>query len=335
MTAQIFAGNFTPGTDTVEVRGNFNAWAGATLANNPAAPNPNIYTGVVSIVAAPGSGESYKFTIYGPSGVTWESSTPKQSTPDTGASDYNRFLQLPNAAASVLPVVFFNDKRMDDYLQAGTLVTFKVDMNGAVTTDAHTFDSGAGDTVWINGEFIPWYAWYDPANPTYGPAQYQMIENPPGSGIYSNQVMVPTGKPVAFAYKYGIGIGSLGDLGPRDNEASVGQDHFRVVRSTATGAYTMSQDKFGTQYHEPCFNYPATADGQLTVGAPSGGTIPVTWLGRPGAHLQSANSLNGAWADHLNTDGTNWTSGINTTNGLLSVTNWPAIGKTFFRLVKP
>jgi hypothetical protein len=52
--------------------------------------------------------------------------------------------------------------------------------------------------------------------------------------------------------------------------------------------------------------------------------------------LQSASSLNGPWTDNLNTDGTNWTSGVNTINGLKSVTNWPTSGgTTYFRLVKP
>jgi hypothetical protein len=35
------------------------------------------------------------------------------------------------------------------------------------------------------------------------------------------------------------------------------------------------------------------------------------------------------------TDGTNWTVGTVSTNGLVSATNWPAsTGKLFFRLIK-
>jgi hypothetical protein len=52
------------------------------------------------------------------------------------------------------------------------------------------------------------------------------------------------------------------------------------------------------------------------------GVVPVEWPGQPGLHLQTA------------TDGTNWTSGVETTNGLMSVTHWPVSGTaTFFRLV--
>ncbi len=332
MSVQIFAGNFYPSTDTVEVRGDFNGWTAATLTNNPAGPNPNLYSGVVSIVGAASSGESYKFTTDGLLGLIWESSSPKQSTSDTGPGDYNRFFQLPNSTSTVMPAVLFDDKQLNDYLPADTAVTFSVDMNGAVGADAHTFDPNL-DTVWLNGEFVPWYAWYDPINPAFGPSQYQLSSV--GGGIYSVTLTIPKGKPVAFAYKYGIAIGTLGDLGPRDDEAPVGQNHYRVIRSTATGSYTTPQDKFGTQYQEPFFNNAAKADGHLTASVPSAGRIPVTWLGRPGAHLQSAPTVLGPWTDHFNTDGTNWTSGASSANGLVSTTNWPALGSTFFRLVKP
>ena len=120
-----------------------------------------------------------------------------------------------------------------------------------------------------------------------------------------------------------------------DNEAGFGQNHFRVIRSTVGGAYTLAQDKFGTQYGEPLFSATARADGRLTVGTRSGSTVPVSWLGRPGAHLQSSATVTGPWTDHFNTDGTNWNVGLFTTNGLLSVTNWPATGARYFRLVKP
>jgi hypothetical protein len=97
----------------------------------------------------------------------------------------------------------------------------------------------------------------------------------------------------------------------------------------------MPQDTFGNQYHEPFFNFSAKAGGQLKIGTPSGGTVPVTWLGRPGAHLQSTTNVTGPWTDHFETDGTNWSAGFSSTNGLVSQTNWPTAGTTFFRLVKP
>ena len=105
----------------------------------------------------------------------------------------------------------------------------------------------------------------------------------------------------------------------------------------------MPVDTFTNQpYQEPLFapgniyeGIGTLAGGNLTVGMPAAGSVPVSWLGRPGAHLQTATSINGPWTDISATDGTNWTSGVNTTDGLMSVTNWPADGNAYFRLVKP
>jgi len=100
--------------------------------------------------------------------------------------------------------------------------------------------------------------------------------------------------------------------------------------------YSMPTDKFSNMYSEPFFNSGNLGGAHLTVGALSGDKVPVTWLGRPGAHLQVTTSLGGTWQDLMATDGTNWVSGYNNpTNGFVSQTNWPASGNAFFRLVKP
>jgi hypothetical protein len=129
------------------------------------------------------------------------------------------------------------------------------------------------------------------------------------------------------------------NYGPSDDEAGFGLNHFRVVRATAFNPYVMPTDTFGNQYNEPFFSSANTAGGRLTVGAKSplfGGSVPVSWLGRPGAHLQAKSDLTlGVWQDLAATDGTNWITGYSSTNGFVSVTNWPASGKMFFRLVKP
>ena len=341
MTAQIFAGNFNPAAQTVEVHGTFSDWLGVILTNNPSLPGnaANVYSGVVPIRGALNSGESYWFDYYDNASFTKESETPKVSTLDSGPTHYDRFLLLPNVAATNLPVVLFSDLNTHDYLPVATAVTFSLDMNGAVTTGGYAFGTSGSDTIWINVvNSSLGYPWYSPADPsgTAGPAQYELFPSAT-AGIYTNTIIIPIGMPVAFEYKYGIGIGtnSPADGGPRDNEAAVGVNHYRVLRSTATGSYVMPVDTFGNQYHEPFFSASAKAAGQLTVGAPVGGAVPVTWLGRPGAHLQGTTNLTGSWTDYLNTDGANWISGVNTTNGLLSVTNMPATGDKYFRLVKP
>ena len=340
MTAQIFAGYFDPAAQTVEVHGTFSDWLGITLTNNPSLSGnaSNIYSGLVSITGAVNSGESYWFDYYDNSGFTQESNTPKASTLDSGPPHYDRFFLLPNMAATNLPTVLFSDVNTNDYLLADTAVTFSVNMNGAIGTDAHAFTSG--DAVYINGPFAnynnaigSWYPFAGGVNPVSAPAGFQMIQSATG-GIYTNTIILPKGTPVDFAYKYGIDPGSVNG-GPVDDEAASGSNHNRVVRSTATGSYALPVDTFGYQYQEPFFSVSAKAAAQLTVGVPSGGTVPVKWLGRPGAHLQSATNLTGPWTDYSNTDGANWSSGVNTTNGLLSVTNWPSAGNRYFRLVRP
>jgi len=215
-----------------------------------------------------------------------------------------------------------------------TPVRFSVDMNGAVGTDAHVFNPSA-DTVYINGQFANWYAWASGVNPASAPPGYQMVEVGT-STIYTNTLVIPAGTPVAFDYKYGMDPGAVNG-GPADDEAASGANHYRVVRSTGFNPYVMPADTFTNHpYVEPFFSSVNTGGANLTVGPAVAGKVPVTWLGRPGAHLQSKGSLSsGVWLDIPATDGTNWTAGSSTTNGFMSLTNWPSSGSTFFRLIKP
>jgi hypothetical protein len=211
----------------------------------------------------------------------------------------------------VLPLLYFSDLDSgSDLLPVDTAVTFRIDMTGAVATDSHAFDASV-DRVFINGDFLGWQGWNDTLP--------EVTNNPVGSAIYTITLTIPHANPVALTYKYSIN-------GP-DNEAAAAQNHFRYIRTTLN--YTMPVDKFGNQYAEPSF-------GQLSIGAASTGHVPVSWLGRPGVHLQTAAALGAAWQDRFETDGTNWTSGVSSTNGFISITNYPVgAGATFFRLIKP
>jgi hypothetical protein len=293
----------------VALAGSFNNWNTGTpyMTNNPTASNTNIFSEVVTV--GQGATVQYKFTYQGSGGTMWEDPAP----PTLGG---NRFLLVPTVSSLVLPTVYFSDQNVSDLLPVDTLVTFIVNMTNAVGTDAHVFDPNA-DTVYVNGVWLGWAGW-NPIN--LGP--YQLNRTPPESEIYSNQFLIPKGSAVATTYKYGINA--------LDNEAASGQNHTRYVRSTATGAYTFPVDTFGNQYVEPSF-------GQLTVGPASAGKVLLTWLGRPGVQVQTRSSLtSGSWVSHPETDGTNWTAGTSSINGLVSATNWPASsGNLFFRLIKP
>lgn len=313
---------------TVTMWGDFNGWTGAlTMTNNPSGANTNLYTITAPISSGDGSTINFQFRYN------------QLSTGNTvydhanGANGGNGNHVFVVAGSTNVPTVSFNDAKLNDYLTRATPVFFSVDMAGAVGTDNHTFDSSV-DNLYINGQFANWYAWGGGINPTPAPPGYQMFQQGV-STIYTNTIMIPAGTAVGFAYKYGIDANGFNG-GPSDNESGFGQNHFRVVRTIGTNSYSMPMDKFGNQYNEPFFNSGNPAGANLNVGSLSNGVVPVKWLGRPGAHLQVATNLTANWQDLFATDGTNWVSGYNdATNGFVSQTNWPATGKTFFRVVKP
>jgi hypothetical protein len=205
------------------------------------------------------------------------------------------------------------------------LVTFTVNMAGAVDTQGHAFDP-ANDNVYVNGQFAGWYPWAG-TFPGPAPAGYQMIEEG-FSSIYTNAVIFPVGTPVDCAYKYGMDINTVFG-GPQDDEAPFLQNHVRVIRSLSTGAYVLPTDTFGNQYVEPSF-------GQLALAPGAPGTVQLSWLGAPNVQVQTSSNLTGgAWTSVSGTSGAYWSAGTNSPNGLVSVTNWPAAsGGTYFRLIK-
>jgi len=344
--------------NSVTAWGSFNGWAsGVTMTNNPSAPNTNLYSAIVTM----GEGSSfilqYRYTNSAVAASGIGGSTVSGNNPwvydyaDDGVYNGNRrtiaFPITPTLLTTNLPVVYFNDLPPHDLLPTATPVLFTVNMNGAVGSDGHVFDPSS-DSVYINGSFANgggypqfFYTWAGGSPPVAAPPGYQMVEI--GSSlIYTNTIIEPAGNPVALAYQYGIDEGNVND-GPIEDEAGAGTNHVRVLRSTGFNPYVMPTDTFNTNqpYVEPLlsagniYGLGSLAGGNLTVGAAAAGKVPVSWLGRPGAHLQVSGSLTGVWQDLLATDGTNWNSGYFSTNGFVSQTNWPASGNTFFRLVKP
>jgi hypothetical protein len=327
--------NYNPAS--VTMNGDFNGWStGLAMTNNPSSSNTNIYSVVMQIGEGANVNFQYRYTHLS------DGSTVYDHLNGANGGNGNRLLNVPAVISYNVPVVVFNDASLNDYLLKPTPVFFSVDMTGAVGFgDGHTFDPNS-DNVYINGQFANWYAWASGVNPAPAPSQdYKMVEEGV-SMIYTNTLVIPAGTPVSFNYKYGIDIGSV-NLGPADDEAASGLNHYRVVRSLGFNPYVLAQDKFGNQYGEPFFSSSSTGGGELTVGPasrsvdpPLKGTLPISWLGRPGAHLQvKTNLASSVWQDLPETDGTNWTSGHSSTNGFVSVTNVPVGSHAFFRLIKP
>ncbi len=319
MSVEILAGRFNPVVDTAFVSGQFNNWPGIgagalALTNFPTLNgNTNLYYATNTILNLPATAYQYKFTDNDPA---WSGSGGYEPL-----SNNRTFSLLSSNGVLVLPSVLFGNTEASDYLAADTTVIFTINLTNATTyPDGHVFDP-ANDYVFINGNFLSgsWTAW----NPI---ALNQMQNVPVGSQVYQFSYLVPKGSLVLMDYKYSLG-GYSGQTN-YDNEAAAYQDHFRYIRTSATGTYTLPMDTFGNQLTEPSF-------GQLAAATATAGKVSVTWLGRPGVHLQTkGNLLNGTWQDLPATDGTNWTTGYLSPNGFISQTNYPATGQMFFRLIK-
>ena len=295
---------------TVRIAGSFNGWAkDIAMTNNPNAADTNIFT--TSIVIGQGYSIAYQYRYTDSGGTVY----------DHAPNGQNRSLNVPMQPNYVVPQVAFNNATYSDYLLQPIDVTFTIDMTGAVSTDG-TVHWAPGSAVFVNGPWPNWQTW-DPLS-----LAGQRLTEVGSTPIYSGTITIPGGQGIttSLTYKYGLG----GGTGTLDNEAGQDLNLIRVVRSTATGAYSFPQDTWANQYVEPSF-------GQLNVGAALGGNVPLSWLGRPGCELQiNSGSLNGgSWTSLPLTDGANWTAGTYSTNGLISQTNWPASnGNVFFRLIK-
>ena len=226
---------------------------------------------------------------------------------------------VPAQATVTVPTVFFGDESLNDLLVSNVNVTFSVDMSHAVEYGTSIAFDPSSDVVYVNGAWLDWPAWTG-----INLQAYQLTNNPVGANpnIYSGTFPIPEGNSITTTYKYGINDGT----DAIDNEAPSGQNHVRVIRNFPAGAYSFPTDTFGDQYNEPQF-------GELAVAPASGGTVKLSWLGAPNVTVQTASSIKGAWTTQPQTAGALWSSGFSSTNGFVSVTNWPtSSGSTFFRL---
>lgn len=300
---------YVPGRETitnVDVRGSFqvpSTWTqGYNLTNDPGGTSVYLYTGTFNVPHLPGTVEYYKFTCqrYSSSNPQWE-------------NDPDRSLTLL-ANSQTLPVVCFDNIDGNVILTADTLVTFTVSMTNAQSWPGYspmiTFDETMG--VVVNGDWIPWYDWNTPPE-----AQYYLTNGTSGDYLYSQTVLIPWGYPLKLTYKYGIDWFGLN----MDNENAFRTNHIRYIRQL--GNYTLPLDTFGWADTEIPL-------GLIAVGTPSGGHIPVSWLGLPGACLQTSSDIGdpAAWVSHPET------AGYGSPIGIYS-TNYPTGGeRIFFRVFK-
>lgn len=309
MSVQTAAGRFDPATQEVWIRGNKFGWGnppeGLQLIAD--ASRPGIYTNIFkSDTQLTGDRIEYKAVIWTPETftTTWEDGGNKvlvfEGTEPKDPAGYHQLVVAP---------WYFNGVAPGDLLTADTVVTFRVDMRNARTTEGVAFNPQV-DTVVLNGSFFPggWQPWGS-VETVLSDDGLNGGDTTANDGIYSAQVTLPRGSGTRLEYKYGIN--SL------DNEAASGSNHVRYVR--ATGTYTMPVDVFGTMTQEN-----ATQDlGRLSISKGTAGKVVITWQGQPGVRLQKLTAVTGGTVTEV--PGTDGQSTYETT------ANEPM---AFFRLVK-
>lgn len=151
VSQQIQLGNFTPGVNSVVVRGLFNGWSGTAQAltndltivrtNQYGLKTTNVWDGAFPVVNSPAGIEEYKFVIVG-SGDNWES-------PSAVNSDHSSGNRIFANVTQTLPVVDFSDA---PFAPVVTNITFSVDMSVVALTDTNY--NPASVTIW--GDFNGW-----------------------------------------------------------------------------------------------------------------------------------------------------------------------------------
>ncbi|HZM03259.1 MAG TPA: hypothetical protein VFC44_09560 [Candidatus Saccharimonadales bacterium] len=214
MSAQITAGTFVPGTDTVSAHGTFNGWgAGISLTNNPVAANPHLYTGITDDTSETnGAVMIFKYVLDG-------------SAYETTTDGDNRCAQLPASGGSlVLPASYYADAG-----PASTAnVTFQVDM--AEQIQLGNFNTNSGMSVEVNGTFNSWGSGNTLTNdPT--------IRTTNTTGTITSNVYVgtfpitgPTNATQEFKYVMEP-AGSYEGPSPADSDYDNGQNRFFIITS--------------------------------------------------------------------------------------------------------
>lgn len=316
MSSQILVGAFDPTNDLASVRGDDIGWgdppaSGLQLFQDEA--RPGIYTNTwLKASQLTGAAFTYKYSyVHGT--TVWEGGGNKSvsfvGNEPTNSAGYHMIILGPTLFDNWLA-------NTNDYLPADTYVTFSVSMtNAASYSSLIAFDKSM--QLAVNGNWLnPWWSWTSEPN-----GAFVLTNSTAGTDwlFYSQPILVPKNKPVQLLYKYGF----YDNVDPSmDNEWGYGTNHVRYIR--ATGSYILPLDTWAVPNEEP-------AIGALTVGTPSGGYIPVSWLGLPTAYLQTSTNVSNpaAWVSHPETAAYGSPSGIYSTN-------YPTSGGAiFFRVIKP
>jgi hypothetical protein len=242
MEIEILSGRFTPGTDTVQVKGDFNGWSNPGHILDQSI-DPNIYVSAVPDTALQASvGDTiiggYKFFY----------------TPGVWENDPNKIHILTQAeydAGEALESRPFNDGTLSTVTNQETTVLFQVDVNNAMSICNITPEPFpvintvhlAGGTSplqwpslgWPDGEINFMIPMFDDG--TNG-------DITAGDMVFSTEATFPAYTIFLVSYKFGINYGdAVNNTGCNDNENAIGANHQFNLFPTAYYAETL--DTFG------------------------------------------------------------------------------------------
>jgi hypothetical protein len=177
MSVQEAAGLFNPATQTVEVRGSFNNFAGGEVL---AAQGSGIYSTTLTIGGAPNQSVEYKFFAAGPDALGYEDVVGNRTFTlafnEGGAPD----------PALVLPTVLFSNQEV---IPQNRPVTFSIDMT--VLEAAGGFTPGV-DSIKVVGSFNNWDT---------GGTAYQLAD-PEADGTYTGTFTIFGDADTSITYKF-------------------------------------------------------------------------------------------------------------------------------------
>jgi hypothetical protein len=176
MAAAQTAGAFNPVTQTVQVRGPFNSWAGTTLTNT----SGSLYGATVRISGtADNQSVNYKYYV---------AASPQSQAIGFEAGADRTFNLAFNTNLNVLPALALPQDTFNT--PEFRPVTFQVDMT--VLEAAGGFTPGV-DTVKVGGSFNNWDT---------GSTDYQLADEAPTNGVYTGTFIVSGTNGSSISYKF-------------------------------------------------------------------------------------------------------------------------------------
>ncbi|MBI5215945.1 MAG: T9SS type A sorting domain-containing protein [Ignavibacteriae bacterium] len=268
MELERLSGRFNPGTNAVQVRGNFNDWGGTPTVMTPNPLNPDIYEATITRSSMVCDELQFKFWYQSDN---WESVDNRKIEITQGVYD-DGFVSFEGS---------FNNGTLETVLNQPCIVKFKVYMPGAISAisgnpfpvinTVHIAGSAAPlqwpGTGWPDSHAVRMIQLYDDA--TNG-------DETAADGWYSKDLTIPAYTVLSAQFKYGANFAdAVNNGGGNDNENGFGSNH--ILNMTRYMTQVTVSDTFGKMGNSPKSNakYAYTFNVDMSIKALKGTFNPV------------------------------------------------------------